>query len=206
MPGLALQDRLAHPELVDAVAQGLEGLAHRPVLNGGHFVGVEPVNLLQIRTRRARPFRLKNTEGVEHEGFNLTPRLFVVDHHDKLVQVAPFDPLVDDILVPQLGFDAIEQRVDATLHRLVDLDTQHQVHPALQIETEMNGIERLLPELRQRRPQEGRRQGHDRKDDTEQDDQAPHLDVRAHETMFSLLPAAWRAIRLPASYQPPRRG
>ena len=153
---LALQDRLADPELVDAVAHGLQRLAHRIVLDRGDLLVAQPIVLLDIAAAVVHRQRLQGGETVLHQTVDLAAGLLIVDRHRDPVVPFPGDPLEDDVLVAQQGIDLVDHAVEAAVDRLVDLDSEDQMHPPLKVKPQMDRIEGFVPPAGKIAPEKGR--------------------------------------------------
>ncbi len=172
---LALKDRLADSELVDAVAHRLQRLAHGVVLNRGDLLVAQPVVLLDIATAAVQCQRFQGGEIVLHHGVDLGAGFLIVDRHHDPVIPFPGNPFEDDVLVAQQGVHLVDHAVESAFDRLVDLNPEDQMHPPLQVKPQMDGIKGFFPPIGKIAPGNGRRQRCQRDNQTEEDDPPPHF-------------------------------
>ena len=135
-----LDHRLAHAQLVDAIADGLDGLRHRAVLQVGEV----------LRLHRNRPGIFRARAGVvlrQPVGNNaleiaglLRRNALDHDHFGMVHRIGLDDVGVIDLVRPQVFLEARKRVVGVDVDRVVDLHLQDQVRPATQVEAQMNAV------------------------------------------------------------------
>jgi hypothetical protein len=135
-----LDHRLAHAELVNAVADGLDGLGDRAVLQVGEV----------LRLHRNRPGIFRARAGVvirQPVGDNVLEIAGLIrrnaldhDHFGMVHRIGLGDVGVIDLVRPHVFFEARNRVVGIDVDRVVHLHLQDQVRPAAQIEAQMNAV------------------------------------------------------------------
>jgi len=178
---LTLQDRFAQTELVDAVAQGFHRLAHGITLDGLHRPGAEAIALGNGAVHRFARLRFQIGIVRRQPLIDLSYRILFVSHNLQLRFTDALHPPNHQLAGLQLGLELPDQAVHPAFHGLFRLHPQHQVHPALQVETEVNGIKSFFPPGRKTIRNEGRRQRQQGQKQTARYHSPPHYNAFGHD-------------------------
>ncbi len=138
-----LNHRLAHAQLVNSVAYGLDRLRDRAVLQVGEV----------LRLHRNRPgiFRARTgvilRQPVGNKAFEIAGLIrrnpLHHDHFRMVYRIGLGDVGVIDLVRPQVFLEARNCVVGIDIDRVVDLHLKDQVRPAAQIEAQMNAVGNL---------------------------------------------------------------
>src|SRR5262249_4343399 len=118
--------------------------------------------------------RLEDARCAQH-GLRLGPVLRGRKLHDQLRAPAPLDPAHADALLLELGADQVSLASDVRLERLVDIDAEHEVDAALQVEAQVDRLLRWVEKP-------------GGSDDDRDDDPDPERQIPAHQPPDSLSP------------------
>jgi hypothetical protein len=130
-------------------------------------------------------------EALLHERIHLGAGRRIVDRDGNTLRGQAVDPLEDDILFPQQVFRLVGNTVETAVYCLIHIDAEHQVHAALQVEAQVNGVEGLFPPIGQRLPDKRGGQGNERENQASQNQQSPPFETLGHGSNY-LLSAAYR--------------
>src|SRR5262249_19586632 len=171
---LLLDGRLGDAELVDAVPDRLERLAHGQVAELDDLA--RPEDQHDAARRLVGFLRLEDPD-VGEDALGVLPLRGRGELDGQLGGAAALDARDGDALPLELAADGVAGAVDLGGQRLVHLDAQHEVDAALEIEAEVDGP--------LRRVEEPRRQGDDGHHDGDARTEAP-----AHQPPESFSPHA----------------
>ena len=135
---LAPDVRLGDAELVDAVANGFEGLVHRQLL---HLLDVlvrqveDRRKALRILAAVADP---QVAQLLVQKGFELVDVLLALHLDADLQWARALHAGVLDLVFPHQFADFLEIALDTAFDGLLGVDLQHEVHAALQIQAEID--------------------------------------------------------------------
>ena len=144
---LALDGGFRDPELVDAVADGLQRLVHREVADVVELPACEGRPQLGPAGAGAGAGHLQYGElGGQEVPDALHAGRGSGDH--QFPGVVDVESLEGDAALPQLVAESAAHPAHAVLHGFLHLHLQHQVGPALQVEAETDAVLRQEPQAR----------------------------------------------------------
>ena len=185
---LLLDGGLGHAELVDAVADGLEGLPDGEVAQCGDLAG--PVGEDGPPRRRIALATSKAPNSREHR-LRRRPRLGRGELDQELAGAAALDPGHGHALLLERGAETVGGALDLDRQGLVEIDAEDEVDASLEVEAEVHGLLRRVEV-----PDGGC--------DHRQDDADPHPELSAHSGVPCPRPGGRRP-RIPRPARHPAR-
>ncbi len=145
IPGLTLQGGLTESEFINTIAYRFKRLPYCIVRNSIDLLLTEPIVLFYVATSRRQGLTIDVAIVFGDQTIDLLTRLVIVDDNNQSITLATLNPLEDNILLTQQSIGLVNHGIDPTLNGLVNVNTEDQMHPPLQVKTTMNRIDRFLP-------------------------------------------------------------
>ena len=135
-----LDGRLAHPKLVNAVADGFDGLSNRLVLHVRQILRLHGESPDVIGSRVQVVFR--EAFGNDIQQIFASVRRDTFDHNfvRTVLRVGLGDVCEGDFPLVELFFENFDSVVRVNVHRVVDLHLEDQVSSAPQIQAKVNAV------------------------------------------------------------------
>ena len=177
---LALQGWLTHTKLVNTITQCFKSLAYGILTNCLDFTITETIILLDVSTFGRQRHRFEVREVFGHDRIGLLSSFFIINGDNDALSGRSIDPLEDHVLFTQQVFRLIDNRIETTFNRFIDINTENQVHATLQVKTEVNRVKGLAPPVRQITTEERRSERDKGQDEAAQDQAGPNLEAIGH--------------------------